>query len=144
MNRFLITLGVVLLLAGCEEDARNDANLFLVRIETIDLDDPPAQREERVSALEQLPLRHTQIREVRDLCVNAHRTLLRAEALAQQARERLGALEGSDEVPATAAREIEVALTRSNHLLAESRRLFPRCTRRTEELQRQYRRRRTR
>ena len=144
MNRFGLILGMVFLLCACEEDARNDANLFLVRVERVDLDDAPDEREAHVRALENLPLRNPQIREVRDLCVNAHRTLLRAEGMAQEAREQLAALEGQDTVPADSAREIEVALTRSNALLAESRHLFPRCTRRTEELQMRYRRRRTR
>ena len=141
MKRTLSILVIVAAAAGCEPDARNDANLYLDRVERIDLDDPVEERERMVDALESLPLSAEPVQEARDACVEAHRAVLEAESLHASAREALGEHEDEGEIPITERQRIERDIQASTRAVARSRSLFSRCHRLTRDLELRYRRR---
>ncbi|MCC6876914.1 MAG: hypothetical protein IT378_21595 [Sandaracinaceae bacterium] len=131
-----------LLLCACEPDPRNDAQLFLDRVQRIDLDAPSAERRTLVEALATLPLASEEVRSARNACVEAHRTLLRAETLHVEARDRLRAYENDESrIPITERQRIERAISGSSQALEQSHGLFARCERAKRDLELRYRRR---
>lgn len=67
---------------GCDSEAerlRDDSRRFLALYEAIDYRAHAALREPKVEALAQVPLADETVRQTRDLCVDAHRILLREE-----------------------------------------------------------------
>ena len=141
MKRTLPILALVAVAAACEPDARNDANLFLDRVQRIDLDDTVEERERMVDALAHLPLSAEPVQEARDACVEAHRTILEAEALHANARAALEGHAQEDEIAITERQRIERDIQASNRAVERSRGLFSRCHRLTRELELRYRRR---
>lgn len=142
MKRTLPILALVattLAVAGCEPDARNDANLFLDRVQRIDLDDPVDERERLVDSLASLPLSAEPVQEARDACVEAHRTILEAEALHASAREALEGRADETEIPITERQRIERDIQESTRAVERSRGLFSRCHRLTRDLELRYR-----
>lgn len=135
---------VALALAGCEPDARNDATIFLDRVQRIDLDDPLAERRRLVASLESLPLTAPEVTRARDTCVEAHRAILSAEELTQGARAELERHEDEAAIPLVTRQRIEADIRRSNELIERSRGLFDTCHRLTRDLEVRYRSRRTR
>src|SRR5688500_6938094 len=84
-------LAVLLFFANQDDRVRNDALLFLDRWEGIEVDDPLEERRTRIDALDRLGIGADEIDLVRDQCVAAHRTLIRAEdsgAVARTAFDR--------------------------------------------------------
>ena len=144
MRRVIPILVLCSIAVGCEPDARNDANLFIDRIEVIDLDDPVEDRRERVDALAALPLASVEVQTARDACVEAHRAILEAEDL--HARARAAVVDHADEgaLSITERQRIENDIQQSNRAIARSRDLFSRCHRLTRDLDLRYRSRRHR
>lgn len=122
---------------GCEPDPRNDANLFLERVQRIDLDDTIAARTAMVDSLEALPLGAPEVTTARDTCVSAHRAILSAETLHARARAAVAAGEGTMD-----RARIERDIQESNRQIERSRPLFTRCHRLTRDLDVRYRSRR--
>ncbi len=139
----LVSIFAILLATACEPDASADARTFLDRLDRLNLDDPPDQRRRLVENLAHLPLASTEIREVRDICVDAHRNLLEAEDLHQSARRRLApyAEEGS-RMPAAVGPELERELAAATRARDRAGTLFTRCLERRRGLELRYRRRR--
>lgn len=131
-------------LGGCEPDARNDAHLFLDRVQQLDLDDSIEERRRMVNSLASLPLTSEPVQQARDACVEAYRTILEAEE--RQARARGSVEQHEDESAMSIAerRRIEDDIRESRQALERSRELFPRCHRLTRDLQLRYRSRRAR
>jgi len=129
--------------SACGNDARNDAVLFLDRVQQLDLDAPIQERERLVASLASLPLTSEEVQRARDACVEAHRTILEAESLHRSAREAL-VRAGADEeaMPITERQRIERDIRQSNDAIERSRDLFTRCHRLTRGLETRYRRRR--
>lgn len=136
----LIALAVSAL--GCEPDPRNDANLFLDRVARIDLDDPAEQRTRMVDSLATLPLSATEVMDARDVCVDAHRTILEAETATARARAALADHPSEDGIPVTERQRIERDIRESNLAIERSRGMFSNCHRLTRDLELRYRSRR--
>src|SRR5689334_3374981 len=68
------------LVVACGDREGNEARLFLDRVEQIDIEAPPEVRRDRIDALASIAIESTDVKRTRDLCVEAHRTLLDAEA----------------------------------------------------------------
>ncbi len=116
--------------------------MFLDRVERIDLDEPSTQRRRLVDNLATMPLANAEIAEARDVCVDAHRSILEAEELQADAAEILGRYE-EDETPSAGDRaRVQRDITNADTALERSRDLFARCHRQTRDLDLRYRRRR--
>ncbi len=144
MPRPLAFALVALALLGCEPDARNDATIFLDRVQRIDLDDPIADRRRNVGSLASLPLSAPEVQRARDACVEAHQTIIDAETLTTGARAEVERYEDESQIPITARQRIEADIRRSNGLIERSRALFDTCHRLTRDLEVRYRSRRAR
>jgi hypothetical protein len=124
-------LAVMLFFASQGGGERNDALLFLDRYEGLDVDDPIAERRDRIRRIAAMPLATRSVDEVRDLCVSAHETLIRAEERGAEARAIFdratagGVAEG--DIPVEQRASIEAALEESNDALASARESMPRC-----------------
>lgn len=139
-TRTLIALAVLAL--GCEPDPRNDANLFLDRVARIDLDDPAEERERMVASLASLPLTAAEVMDARDVCVEAHRTILEAETATARAREALAEHPSEAGIPIPERQRIERDIRESNVAIERSRDMFSNCHRLTRDLELRYRSRR--
>jgi hypothetical protein len=147
-------LVLFLLLGACESDASPEARMFLDRVERLDLDDPPEERRRLIENLATMPLSHSEVTETRDVCVDAHRSMLEAEELRVEAvalLARCGSACGGEpsgaEIPSTteqlrARRDLDQNIRRADRALERSRDLFSRCHRQTRTLDTRYRRRR--
>lgn len=144
MRRLATLALLVLALLGCEPDARNDAIIFLDRVQRIDLDDPLAERRRHVESLASLPLSAPEVQRARDACVEAHQTILSAEELTQGARAEVERYEEESQIPIATRQRIETDIRRSNALIERSRALFDTCHRLTRDLEVRYRSRRAR
>ena len=131
-------------LAACEGDPRNDANLYLDRVQRIDLDDPLDLRRLRVEALATLPVASDVVRSARDACVEAHRAIIDAEETSAEARAAFEGYASEDAIPQAERLRIEEDIRQSNRAVERSRGLFSRCHRLTRDLELRYRRRRSR
>jgi len=144
VTRLLLILGLGAALGACGDDARNDARVYLDRVQQLDLDDPIEERERLVDSLASLPLSAPEVQRARDACVEAHRTILEAESLHRGAREALVRADMDEHaIPITQRQRIERDIQRSNQAIERSRDLFTRCHRLTRSLETRYRRRRS-
>ncbi|MFK7988986.1 MAG: hypothetical protein AB8I08_23415 [Sandaracinaceae bacterium] len=139
----LFCLFLLLSVLGCEPDPRNDAHLFLDRVERIDLDDPVEVRRRRVDSLATLPVTAEVVRLARDACVDAHRAVIEAEEAAASAREILEEYEDEASIPATERQRFERSIETSRRAMDRSRNLFRSCHDRTNDLSLRYRNRRS-
>lgn len=140
----LVLVYAALLLACDDGRTRNEAMLFLDRYEVIQIDQPLAERRPLVEALERLALSDADVDRARDACVEAHRSLLDAEARHDDARHELVEAMGDDgrEVPPEVAARIEAAIDESNAAVERSPALFSTCYREVRALESRFRRRR--
>ena len=136
-------LAILGLAAFTGADGSGDARRFFEVYGEVDADAPMAERAQRIEALAAVPLATDEIATVRDLCVEAHRTLLRAEERGAEARAafRQATAGGSGEESITDEQRasIETALSESNDALALARRQMPECLRRVHGLEQRYR-----
>ena len=138
--RLLALLTLVATLLGCEPDARNDAIIFLDRVQRIDLDDPLADRQRLMESLASLPLSAPEVTRARDACVEAHQTIIQAESLTAGARTEIERYEEESQIPITTRQRIEGDIRRSSDLIERSRSMFDTCHRLTRDLEVRYRR----
>lgn len=139
----LVSAGVVLVASGCEPDPRNDAHLFLDRVQHIDLDDPIEERRRRVDSLATLPVTAEVVRSARDACVEAHRAIIEAEEASANAREVYDQYPDEASIPLTERQRLESDIRTSGRAMDRARNLFTRCHDRTNDLRLRYRSRRT-
>lgn len=132
-------LAVILLVCACEHDASAEAILFLDRLDQVDLDDPVADRQRIVDNLAHMPLRDPQVRQVRAVCVDAHRSILEAEILHARARDVVGRYPDEADIPAAQRVSIQRDIDGSSRALARSERLIARCHQERDELRLSYR-----
>lgn len=144
MARLSLPILALLALAACEPDTRNDAVIFLDRVQRLDLDDPIAQRRRLVESLSSLPLQASEVVSARDACVEAHETIIEAEELTANARQAVEEHEDESSIPIVERTRLEADIRRSNRLLERSRSMFSRCHRLTRDLEVRYRSRRRR
>ena len=142
MRRTSPLIALALVALGCEPDPRNDANLFLDRVARIDLDDPADQRERMVDSLASLPLSATEVMDARDVCVEAHRTILEAETATSRARAALAEHPSEAGISPPERQRIERDIRASNLAIERSRGMFSNCHRLTRDLELRYRARR--
>jgi hypothetical protein len=142
LSSVAIVAAVILATRGCgtASDGRNDAMLFLDRVDGLEVDDPLEERRTRVRVLTELPISSSRVDAARDVCVAAHSALIRAEDLHAQARADLARAshDGSVQVSTDMALEIETAITESDEAIQSSRDLFPRCTQAIRALETRY------
>jgi hypothetical protein len=143
----LVTLALLLsLVSSCscdDEQARNEAMLFLDRFQDIDVDDELEERRTAIAGIHDLALTDATVIAARDTCVTAHEALIEAEdqhAVANHLFVESSAA-GEHEVPAEVAAQINAAIEHSDEAIARSRELFPRCTSAVSQLERRYHRR---
>ena len=134
-----ILLALAVLLVACEPDARNDAVIYLDRVQRLDLDDPVAERRRLVESLASLPLSAPEVVSARDACVEAHQTILEAEGHTASAREAVERYPEESDIPIPIRQRIERDITRSNQLIERSRAMFDACHRLTRDLEVRYR-----
>lgn len=129
-------------LTGCGPDPSVEARTLLDRLDGLDLDDPIEERRRRVTSLASLPLSDATVKEARDVCVDAHQSLLDAEELHTSARAALARYEDESAIPVAEQQRIQRAITGSNDALTRARDLIGRCERHTRDLDNRYRRQR--
>lgn len=101
-------------LSGCrEQDAQNEARLFLERYDNVGRGDDD-NRAERVERLRELPILDDEVRRVRDRCVEVQRSVIRAQTLMDEARTRVEALEDAGTATPEARQAIEALLARAS------------------------------
>lgn len=130
---------VLVLLAGCEPDARSDAIIYLDRVQRLDLDDPISERRRLIDSLASLPLSAPEVRTARDSCVEAHQAILEAEELTRRARRAVERHEEESMIPAPERVRIERDISASNRLIERSRSMFDMCHRLTRGLELRFR-----
>jgi hypothetical protein len=132
---------------GCGDQKANDARLFLDRVERIDVEGPRESRRVAVDALANVAVETEEIQRARDLCVEAHRTLLDAEDTQANAQAELDRIIGNginpnaDIAPDVASR-LDRQITEARQGIERSRQLMPRCQDEVGDLAREYARRR--
>jgi hypothetical protein len=125
---------------GCDRDdrLRAEARLFLALYEATDHRAPIAERERKIVQLEQLALSEELVREARDQCVSAHRTLIRAERENANAGRKLdqaiAAQPQGEALQATATDGIRAEIDRAEQSLTDARGRFEKCEARTRTL----------
>ncbi len=143
----LVAVGAVAVIAFLmrgSDRTRNDAMLFLDRFGELDVDAPVTERTPHVEALASMPFASQEVDEVRDLCVEAHQTLLLAEERGAEARVSFdrateqGRLREGDISPDVRA-SIEAALRESNQALERVRPLMAHCDDRVRGLRARFR-----
>ena len=82
--------------------------------------------------------------EARDICVEAHQSLITAEDASARARSAFESYESESAIPAVERQRIEADVARSDRALSASSQLFSRCHRLTRDLELRYRSRRRR
>lgn len=137
-----------LLASACscdDEQARNDAMIFIDRVEEFDVDDPLEDRRQVVESIRALALTDPSVVAARDTCVEAYGALIEAEDQHALARHILVGTflpdGGEQEIPPETQAEIEAALDHSEDAIARSREAIPRCTRAVGELEHRFPRR---
>lgn len=136
----LAIASLLVALGGCQQDPSGEARMLLDRLDQLDLDDPVEDRRRVVDNLAHMPLGNDQIREARDVCVEAHRTLLSAEDLHARARAALAPYEDESTIPITERQRIQRDIDASNRALERASGLVSRCERHTRDLDMRYRR----
>jgi hypothetical protein len=146
-----MSLALVVLLAsscGDDEQARNEASIFIDRIEEFDVDDELEDRRAVVESIRALALTDASVIAARDTCVTAYGALIEAEDQHALARRLLVGTflpdGGEQEIPVELRTQIEDALTHSGDALTRSREAVPRCTRAVGELEHRFPRRHSR
>lgn len=138
-----VLLGATLLTlpTGCgdrEERVRAEARGFLTLYEATDHRSPIPERERKVAQLEQLSLSDEAVRKARDQCVEAHRTLIRAERENEDAsgllEKAVSAQVGGEPLPVEEAERIRARLTAAEGSISESRKRFEQCESDTRSL----------
>jgi hypothetical protein len=117
---------------GGEAAKREEGRQLVEALTRLQDVDTLAERQAQLDALAKVPLAAAENLRVRDLCVTAHRQLLKAEieqAGAKRAMEAALPKGGGQELPAAARDEISAAIGRSDAALAESKKTFPECQR---------------
>ncbi len=142
MRRTLAILSLLAVLAGCQDDASSEARMFLDRLDGLDLDDPIEDRRRLVDNLAHMPLSNDEVRGARDICVEAHRTLISAEDLHARARAALAPYDDENAIPVTEQQRIQRDIDGSNTALERAAGLVSRCERQTRALDLRYRHRR--
>lgn len=138
----LLTGAILLTVLGAcgdrEERVRAEARGFLTLYEATDHRSPIPERERKVAQLEQLTLSDEAVRKTRDACVEAHRTLIRAERENEEAsgllEKAVGAQVGGEPLPVAEAERIRARLTAAEGSIAESRKRFEQCESDTRSL----------
>jgi len=138
--RRALILVVLAACAACDHDSSAEARMFLDRVGQIDLDTPIAERRRLVDSLASLPLTDDEVSAARDLCVNAHRSILEAEQHQADA-VALVALHG-DDLPPEVELQVGNDIEQSGRALERSRDLFSRCISEQHAIDARYGRRR--
>lgn len=114
MPRPIPIIALFFAICGCrEQDAQNEARLFLERYDNVGRGDDD-NRAERVERLRELPILDDEVRRVRDRCVEVQRSVIRAQALMDEARARVEALEDAGAATPEARQAIEALLARAS------------------------------
>jgi hypothetical protein len=119
--------------AGCDREGRTraEARTFVALYEATDHRAPIAERERKLVQLEQLTLTEPLVSEARDVCVGAHRALIRAERENEQAAGQLdkaliAAPDGGALEPAESER-IRAGIVQAERSVGDARTRFGRC-----------------
>ena len=146
MFRFSSIALFLLLASSCacgDEQARNEAMLFLDRFQEIDVDDPLEERRTAIQSIRDLALTDPSVVAARDACVTAHETMIEAEdqhAIANHLFvESTGA--GEHEPSAEVRAQIDSAIDHSNDAIERAPELFSRCNSAVNQLERRFHRR---
>ncbi|MFW5926103.1 MAG: hypothetical protein ACOCV4_08040 [Myxococcota bacterium] len=136
-----VPLVLVSLAAGCTDRGETEAQMVVEHVQALD---PYAEREDRrrlVEQLEGMDLETQDVAEVRDGCVDAHRRLLAAEDLQQEAKKSLDGVEDAKnggELTDVQAEDIAESIQRSNEALVEASARLPKCQERVAKLGSKY------
>ncbi len=140
VRRVVVIVSLFAALSGCQHDPSGEARMFLDRLDGLDLDDPIEDRRRLVENLAHMPLTDDDVREARDVCVEAHRTLISAEDLHARARAALAGHEDETTIPIPERQRIQSDIDGSNRALERAAGLVSRCERHTRDLDMRYRR----
>ncbi len=148
MLRLAPALVLLLVASACscdDEQTRNEAMLFIDRIEDFDVDDDIEDRRRVVDSIRELALTDPDVIAARDTCVAAYGALIEAEDQHALARHLLVGTflpDGGEQAIAPEMQaQIEGALDHSTEALARSQEAVPRCTRAVGALERRFPRR---
>jgi hypothetical protein len=146
--RFVTLLSLALVAAACscdDETARNEAMLFIDRVEEFDVDGELEERQQIVESIRDLALTDESVRAARDECVEAYGSLNEAEVQHRLARHLLvGTMlpdGGEQPISPELQAQIEAALDGSQQALERSTEAVPRCTRAVGQLEHRFPRR---
>jgi len=110
---------------------RAEARTFLGLYESMDHRSPIPERERKIEQLEQLALADETVKDARAECVQAHRTLIRAEreneTASGQLDRALGAQPGGDPLPVSETERIRAVISSAEAALIDARKRFERC-----------------
>lgn len=136
----LAPLSLLLFIACSSSRERAEAMRLLDVAESIRVQDPLDVRRARLASLEHLELSTDKLEELRGACVRAHRSLIAAEEIQEEARTLIGlAARSGGSLGAEQRERIESALARSTAAAQESQTLFVGCNAPLEQLSRRLR-----
>lgn len=124
-----------LALGACGEDTRNEANVLIDRVRSIDIELPLEVRRARVAALRELAPRDPDVRRAKEVCLRMHESLVTAETEQNKARRIFAMFRGGG-TPSTRQREdIDRALRASEAATKRAQRSLDACTRQVADLE---------
>lgn len=125
---------VSLLAGGCtdqQERIRAEARSLLTMYEATSHRAPLAERERKITKLSQLAISDEPLRKTRDLCVEAHRALVRAErendSASSQLEQALAAQNDGGALPADQVETIRNSIASAERAISASRGSFEQC-----------------
>jgi hypothetical protein len=124
-------LAASVLACDTEGRARAEAHTFLALYSATDHRAPVAERERKITQLEQLTLTDATVRQARDECVGAHRSLLKAEreneVASVQLDKALAAQPTGVALPVTDTASIRAGIEQAERTLTDARGRFEKC-----------------
>jgi hypothetical protein len=135
-NRWIpaAALVVSLLASGCtdrEDRIRAEARSLLTMYEATSHRAPLDERERKITQLSQLAISDAPLRKTRDLCVEAHRALVRAErendVASSQLEKALAAQNDGGPLPAEQVETIRNSIASAERAIGASRGSFEQC-----------------
>ncbi len=131
-------LSMIVALAGCGSSEKQDAQKLVAHVRAVDPELSAAERRPRLDELETLPIATATLRELRDTCVEAHRSLLVAEEQAELATTTIRTAGSASQLTAEQRTAVERALATQERSVAKAEELLPQCEREVDALALRY------
>ena len=117
-----------LVLGGCADRERKEAQALIARVEAIDVQAEVSERRPRLEALEALEVHGDAAKKVKQVCVEGHTALLEAEEGHLEAKGLAAeGLDAAGKLPEATDERLKDLIAASNQAIDRARKLMPEC-----------------